>query len=239
MGSLLFQNLADDYPDRLNVSFPVFPSSETSDVVTEPYNAVLSLPNLVQNCDLAFTLDNWALQSICARDRREVELQRRGGGSGVVVGGGGGGGSGPGGGGRTMTAADATMGDVNRLVAEVMSGVTASLRFKGQLNSSLRKLGVNLVPYPRLHFLVASQSPTLHVNPYTPSSVKRLVKEMTSPRNLTVDCDPRMGRYLSASALFRGEDLCTQEVDAALRWLQYKGSAEWAWVSIYSHHQGP
>ena len=77
------------------------------------------------------------------------------------------------------------------------------------------------------------------LNPYTPSSVKRLVKEMTSPRNLTVDCDPRMGRYLSASALFRGEDLCTQEVDAALRWLQYKGSAEWAWVSIYSRHQGP
>ena len=192
MGSLLFQNLADDYPDRLNVSFPVFTSSETSDVVTEPYNAVLSMPNLVQNCDLAFMMDNRALQSICARDRREVELQRRS----SCCGGGGGGG-------RTMTAADATMGDVNRLVTEVMSGVTASLRFKGQLNSSLRKLGVNLVPYPRLHFLVASQSPTLHVNPYTPSSVKRLVKEMTSPRNLTADCDPRMGRYLSASALFR------------------------------------
>ncbi len=44
--------------------------------------------------------------------------------------------------------------DVNRLVAEVMSGVTASLRFPGQLNSDLRKLGVNLIPFPRLHFLM-------------------------------------------------------------------------------------
>jgi tubulin beta len=49
---------------------------------------------------------------------------------------------------------DTTLGDLNRLVAEVMSGVTASLRFPGQLNSDLRKLGVNLIPFPRLHFLM-------------------------------------------------------------------------------------
>jgi hypothetical protein len=33
-----------------------------------------------------------------------------------------------------------------------------------------------------------------------------------------------MGRYLTASAIFRGEDIHTQEVDAALRWFQFKGS---------------
>jgi hypothetical protein len=36
----------------------------------------------------------------------------------------------------------------------------------------------------------------------------------------------RMGRYLTASAIFRGEDLCTREVEAALRWLQCKGSTQ-------------
>jgi tubulin beta len=53
MGSLLLQNLADEYPDRINLSFPVFPSPKTSDVVTEPYNAVLCLPTLIEMCDLA------------------------------------------------------------------------------------------------------------------------------------------------------------------------------------------
>merc|ERR1712198_554740 len=40
-----------------------------------------------------------------------------------------------------------------------MAGVTASLRFPGKLNGDLRKLGVNLVPFPRLHFFLISQAP--------------------------------------------------------------------------------
>lgn len=40
-GSLLLQRLADEYHDRIIVSYPVFPSPLTSDVVTEPYNAVM------------------------------------------------------------------------------------------------------------------------------------------------------------------------------------------------------
>lgn len=194
MGSLLIQHLVDDYPDRINLSFPVFPSPKTSDVVTEPYNAVLSLPSLIENCDLAMTLDNEALHNICARYKASSD-------------------------------ATTALGDLNRLVAEVMSGVTASLRFSGQLNSDLRKLAVNLIPFPRLHFLMVGQSPVLSVDEYTSSDVKHLVKEMTSPQNMMVNCDPRTGRYLTASAIFRGADLSTQEVEAALRWLQYKGSA--------------
>lgn len=35
-----------------------------------------------------------------------------------------------------------------------MSGVTTCLRFPGQLNADLRKLAVNMVPFPRLHFFM-------------------------------------------------------------------------------------
>ena len=35
------------------------------------------------------------------------------------------------------------------LVLLTMSGVTTSLRFPGQLNADLRKLAVNMVPFPR------------------------------------------------------------------------------------------
>ncbi|GKE53471.1 tubulin beta-1 chain [Tanacetum coccineum] len=37
-----------------------------------------------------------------------------------------------------------------------MSGVTCCLRFPGQLNSDLRKLVVNLIPFPRLHFFMVA-----------------------------------------------------------------------------------
>lgn len=58
------------------------------------------------------------------------------------------------------------------------SGFTASLRFPGQLNSDLRKLGVNLVPFPRLHFFTVAQTPPCVVDQYTNPSVKQLVKQM-------------------------------------------------------------
>jgi tubulin beta len=40
-----------------------------------------------------------------------------------------------------------------------MSGVTASMRFPGQLNSDLRKLATNLVAFPRVKFLSSSIAP--------------------------------------------------------------------------------
>ena len=40
-----------------------------------------------------------------------------------------------------------------------MSGVTCCLRFPGQLNCDLRKIAVNLVPFPRLHFFMTGFAP--------------------------------------------------------------------------------
>nr|TKR63967.1 hypothetical protein D5086_0000320020 [Populus alba] len=40
-----------------------------------------------------------------------------------------------------------------------MSGVTCCLRFPSQLNSDLRKLAVNLIPFPRLHFFMVGFAP--------------------------------------------------------------------------------
>lgn len=48
---------------------------------------------------------------------------------------------------------------LNSLVNFTMSGSTSSLRFPGQLNSDLRKISMNLTPFPRLHFIMASIAP--------------------------------------------------------------------------------
>ena len=52
-----------------------------------------------------------------------------------------------------------TVGDLNHLISATMSGVTCCLRFPGQLNSDLRKLAVNLIPFPRLHFFMVGFTP--------------------------------------------------------------------------------
>jgi hypothetical protein len=50
---------------------------------------------------------------------------------------------------RTLKLTTPTYGDLNHLVCAAMSGCTCCLRFPGQLNSDLRKLAVNLIPFPR------------------------------------------------------------------------------------------
>ena len=48
-------------------TFSVIPSPKVSDTVVEPYNAVLSFHQLVENSDESFLLDNEALYDICFR----------------------------------------------------------------------------------------------------------------------------------------------------------------------------
>merc|ERR1712198_547433 len=94
-----------------------------------------------------------------------------------------------------------TYADLNYLISCVMAGVTCSLRFPGKLNGDLRKLGVNLVPFPRLHFFLVSQAPLASKD-----------NQGYPPRNFFSNVKPDDGKYMTASLIFRGP-MKTQEVD--------------------------
>ncbi|KAM7262932.1 hypothetical protein ACFE04_000615 [Oxalis oulophora] len=59
--------IREEYPDRMMLTFSVFPSPKVSDTVVEPYNATLSVYQLVENADECMVLDNEALYDICLR----------------------------------------------------------------------------------------------------------------------------------------------------------------------------
>lgn len=67
MGTLLISKIREEYPDRMMLTFSVFPSPKVSDTVVEPYNATLSVHQLVENADECMVLDNEALYDICLR----------------------------------------------------------------------------------------------------------------------------------------------------------------------------
>lgn len=122
--------------------------------------------------------------------------------------------------------------DLNRLVSGVMSGVTCSLRFPGQLNADLRKLAVNLIPFPRLHFFVVGYAPLSGqgTEKYKSMSIPELTAQLFEPRNMMADCDPRNGRYLTAAAYFRGK-VSTKEVEDEMRKVQDKNSSQFVeWI---------
>ncbi|KAF7063991.1 hypothetical protein CFC21_070434 [Triticum aestivum] len=65
MGTQLISRIREEYPDRMMLTFSVFPSRKVSDIVVEPYNATLSVHQLVENFDECMVLDNEALYGIC------------------------------------------------------------------------------------------------------------------------------------------------------------------------------
>jgi tubulin beta len=103
-----------------------------------------------------------------------------------------------------------------------MSGVTTCLRFPGQLNADLRKLAVNMVPFPRLHFFMPGFTPLVARGECAPLcahsvwicvtgsqnyralTVPELTQQMFDTKNMMAACDPRHGRYLTVAAIFRG-----------------------------------
>ena len=111
-----------------------------------------------------------------------------------------------------------------------MSGVTTCLRFPGQLNADLRKLAVNMVPFPRLHFFRPGFAPLTSRGSqhYRALTVPELTQPMFNSKNMMAVCDPRHGRYLTM-AIFRGR-MSMKEVDEQMLNVQNKTSSyfvEW------------
>ena len=132
---------------------------------------------------------------------------------------------------RTLKLTTPTFGDLNHLIAATISGVTCSLRFPGQLNADLRKLAVNLIPFPRLHFFLIGFAPLTSrgSQQYRALTVPELTQQMWDAKNMMCASDPRHGRYLTAAAIFRGR-MSTKEVDEQMLNVQNKNSSyfvEW------------
>jgi len=199
LGTLLLSKIREEYPDRMMCTFSVVPSPKVSDTVVEPYNATLSVHQLVENADEVFVIDNEALYDICF---------------------------------RTLKLTNPNYADLNQLVSGVMSGITCCLRFPGQLNSDLRKLAVNLIPFPRLHFFMVGIAPLMALKSagFQKISVPELCTQMFDSKNMMAACDPKHGKYLTASAMFRGKTVTSKEVDEQMLSLRDKNSnffCEW------------
>jgi len=67
--------------------------------------------------------------------------------------------------------------NLNRLIAQIISSITASLRFDGALNVDLNEFQTNLVPYPRIHFPLATYGPLYSAGKVKHESIK--VEELT------------------------------------------------------------
>eukprot|EP00656_Telonema_subtile_P048231 TRINITY_DN5688_c0_g1_i1.p1 TRINITY_DN5688_c0_g1~~TRINITY_DN5688_c0_g1_i1.p1 ORF type:complete len:421 (-),score=105.72 TRINITY_DN5688_c0_g1_i1:85-1347(-) len=193
LGSLLLEQLSMDYGKKSKLGFCLYPAPQMSTAVVEPYNSVLSTHSLLEHTDVAVMLDNEAIYSIC---HRRLDIER-----------------------PTYT-------NLNRLIAQVVSSLTAFLRFDGTLppvERDLVSLHTKLVPYPRIHFMLASYAPVISAEKayHESLSVAEITNSCLEPANMLAKCDPQHGKYMACCMTYTG-DVVQKDANFAMTTLKTK-----------------
>ncbi|XP_043474787.1 tubulin beta chain-like [Leptopilina heterotoma] len=127
---------------------------------------------------------------------------------------------------KNMEIVSPTYPDMNHLISNCIAGITASLRFPGQLNMDLRKLLVNMVPFPKLHFFVPGFVPlmTRNAGSYRMETASELTRQIFEANNMLAFCDPQKGRFITVGIIFRG-NLSSKEIEEEICKIRFKTSS--------------
>merc|ERR1712014_50409 len=113
--------------------------------------------------------------------------------------------------------------NLNRLLGQIISSLTASLRFDGALNVDITEFQTNLVPYPRIHFMLTSYAPIISAEKayHEQLSVSEITNSVFEPASMLTKCDPRHGKYMAVCLMYRG-DVVPKDVNAAVATIKTK-----------------
>uniref|UniRef100_A0A8C0I654 Tubulin alpha chain n=1 Tax=Balaenoptera musculus TaxID=9771 RepID=A0A8C0I654_BALMU len=118
---------------------------------------------------------------------------------------------------RNLDTERPTYPNLNRLISQRVSSITASLRCDGALNVDLTEFQTDLVPCPHIHCPLKAY----HEQP----SVAEITSACFEPANQMVKCDPRHGKYMACCLLYRG-DVVPKDVSAATATVKTKRSIQ-------------
>ena len=203
MGSFLLERLNDHFPKKLIQTYSVFPNqADSSDVVVQPYNSLLTLKRLTLNadavvvlgdgpphcpanhhllqhhCHLHLTSSTTATSTTATSTSDNTALNR------IAT--------------ERMHIDNPSVEQINSLVSTVMAASTNTLRFPGYMNNDLIGLVSSLIPTPRLHFLMTGYTPLSYSDEageaatlVRKTSVMDVMRRLLQTKNIMVSCATR------------------------------------------------
>jgi len=205
LGTFVLSLLKEEFPDVYRFVCSVYPSKD-DDVITSPYNSMLAMHQLTKHADCVLPINNQSLLSMCERIYN-VENKRTTfkGSTNISVSSGAG----------TIGEADKKPFDhMNNIVANLILNMTSSSRFEGSLNVDLNEFAMNLVPFPKLHYLVSSMAP-LYISKdlgLPPRRLNHAFDELFAKGHQLMDADMRRGVYLASALVARGKDVQMSDI---------------------------
>ncbi|CAF1229268.1 unnamed protein product, partial [Didymodactylos carnosus] len=95
---------------------------------------------------------------------------------------------------------------INRLIAQVISNITAGSRFTDGYTADFIEFQTNLVPFPRIHFPLVSYAPIRSAEKtyHEQNDTMALTQELFHPHNQMVKVNPTNGKYMATAVIYRG-----------------------------------
>ncbi|XP_073390075.1 uncharacterized protein [Physcomitrium patens] len=199
VGSYILETLHDAYPEVYRFTQSIFPSAD-DDVITSPYNSLLSTMALTEHADCVLPLENQALLDIIRKNDAIGKKKQNSAAE------------------RWSPKVTKPFDEMNSIASNLLLHLTSSMRFEGPLNVDLNEITMNLVPYPRLHYLTSSMSPHLAVS-VCEGTQQRAIKQVKSwllqlftdvfaREAQLMKVNPNDSTYLACALLMRGNS-CT------------------------------
>ncbi|KAM8831931.1 tubulin epsilon chain [Spinachia spinachia] len=197
LGTKVLSLLNEEFPDVCRIVSSIYPSAE-DDVVTSPYNSVLAMMELTEHAHCVMPVENQSLVEIVnkikqmSHTRRPESVIR--GDSAVISGQGG------------LSGTEKPFDAMNNIVANLLLNITSSARFDGSLNMDLNEIAMNLVPFPRLHYLLPSLTPlyTLADVSVPTRRLDQMFSDAFSKDHQLIRANPKRGLYLACALMVRG-----------------------------------
>jgi tubulin epsilon len=188
VGTYTLSLLADNFPEVFRFSTVVFPED---DVVTGPYNSVLAMSVLTEFADCVLPVDNQALIGMLEmieeskrKSKKEIKNDI-----------------------AQPSDKKEAFAKMNNIIAHMLNNLTCSMRFEGMLNVDLNEITMNLVPFPKMPYLVSSISPLYSILDVKmePRRLDQIFNDVIDKDFQLLKVDPKHSTYLACGLILRGD----------------------------------